>query len=126
MYNLAALEADTGKGTVGLRDGTDIVRNTVQGAATIGLLKTAIEPFVLSGGGFDFYNVRIGDAAQTFTGWKDDTAFFVPVGAGLRYGAPGFNVDLRYTYNFLMGENFAPANQEANRQEGLLTVGGAF
>lgn len=109
----------------GLHGGADLVRNSVQGAANVGLLMRRFEPFLLAGAGVDFYTLRTPEAANP--GFRSDAVFYVPVGVGVRYN-PGriFAVDLRYLYNFLIDEKFVPGNPEGGRTGGLLSVGGKF
>lgn len=105
-------------------DGFDVMRTSGQVAATLGLLPTRLQPYVLGGGGLDFYNVRNGNAR----GFTDETTFMVPLGAGLRYNlGPLLTADLRGQYDLMLGDNFAPAAVDnGDRYTALLSLGGTF
>ena len=82
------------------------------------------QPFALAGVGFDNYNARNANESR---GWKDDTAFNIPTGVGVRFAATrAINVDARMTYNFLQGEEFVPGGATGNRMQGLISAGGRF
>jgi len=122
QYSAGVVEGQSGE--FGASRGTDAVRNSGQLAVTGGLLDTKLQPFALVGVGFDNYNVRNGNQAQ---GWRDDTAFNIPAGVGVRFAATRvINVDARMTYNFLQGENFVPGGATGNRMQGLISAGGRF
>lgn len=105
-------------------NGFDITRTTAQLAATVGLLPTRIQPFILGGAALDFYNVRNGEAR----GFDDETGFALPVGAGLRYNLTRLvTADLRGQYDFMLGDNFAPdTTDNGDRYTALLSLGGTF
>ncbi len=108
-----------------VRDGADIVRNGGQAALTLGLTATPIQPYVLGGVGVNFYNIRNGEAA----GFQDDTVGTVPVGLGLRTHLGEFTADARLHYNFLFGQQFAPAvgnDDTAGSYTGTINLGGTF
>lgn len=105
------------------KNGTDIVRNGAHGAITMGLTATPLQPYVLGGVGVHYYNVRNGQAA----GFQDDTVGAVPVGLGLRSHMGRFTADARLNYNFLLGQQFAPTNNESGGSyTGTINLGGTF
>jgi hypothetical protein len=107
-----------------VRDGADIIRNGGQAALTLGLTATPLQPYVLGGVGVNFYNIRNGEAA----GFQDDTVGTVPVGLGLRTHLGQFTADARLNYNFLLGQQFAPAGEDdtGGSYTGTLNLGGTF
>lgn len=105
------------------KNGTDIVRNGAHAALTMGLTATPLQPYVLGGVGVHYYNVRNGEAA----GFQDDTVGAVPVGLGLRSHMGRFTADARLNYNFLLGQQFAPSNNETSGSyTGTINLGGTF
>jgi len=106
--------------------GPDIVRNGGQAALTFGLAATPVQPYVLGGFGISRYNIRNGEEL----GFSDDTNTNVPVGVGLRTHIGEFTADARVNYNFLFGEDFAPAAVEdeafTGRYTGTINLGGTF
>jgi hypothetical protein len=110
----------------GASSGTDIVRNSGQVAATIGLSPTAVQPFILGGVGIDNYTVR---RATVATGFNSDTSAYIPTGLGLRANmGKNLTADLRGTYNFLINQNFSGQNTGAGtgRLGGMLQIGGTY
>lgn len=107
-----------------VRDGADIIRNGGQAALTLGLTATPLQPYVLGGVGVNFYNIRNGEAA----GFQDDTVGTVPVGLGLRTHLGQFTADARLNYNFLFGQQFAPAGDDdtGGSYTGTINLGGTF
>lgn len=101
-YTGSALNIDTGT-SGGARSGPDIIRQGGQAVATIGLMASNVQPYVLGGIGVSRYNVRAGFAQ----GFDDDTVGQVPVGAGLRTHFGNFTADARLNYNFLFDQEFA-------------------
>ncbi|MEN9798900.1 MAG: hypothetical protein RL653_2596 [Pseudomonadota bacterium] len=121
-YSGGVVEGQAGE--FGAGPGTDAVRSSGQLALTAGLMNTRVQPFALAGVGVDFYNVREVNQVQ---GWRDDSAFNIPTGVGVRFNATkAINVDARMTYNFLQGEEFVPGGATGNRIQGLLSAGGRF
>ncbi|MCY1045394.1 hypothetical protein OV208_29025 [Corallococcus sp. bb12-1] len=115
-------------------NGPDIVRNGVQGAVTIGLTATRLQPYVMGGVGVSRYNVR-----AFAPGFQDDTVGNVPVGGGLRLQLGSFTADARVNYNFLFDQGFAaslPASDvdlggdetfsKGGRYIGTLNLGATF
>ena len=112
-------------------NGPDIIRNGVSAVATVGLPLEVIrlQPYALAGVGVNRFSVRGGQAA----GFRSDTSADIPVGAGLKTRVGNIAADLRFDYNFGVGEEFAPlgsrtfiGTESARRYQGLLQVGGAF
>lgn len=115
----------------GEANGPDIIRNGVSAVATVGLPLEVIrlQPYALAGVGVNRFSVRGGQAA----GFRSDTSADIPVGAGLKTRLGNIAADLRFDYNFGVGEEFAPlgsrtfiGTESARRYQGLLQVGGAF
>jgi hypothetical protein len=123
-YNGGGLEAESN-----LREGLDVLRSGGQLAATVQLTQTAIQPFLLGGGGYDWYNVQdedTTDATGAVSGFKDAGSFYIPAGVGVRYQAgPLITVDVRGTYNFTLNEDFL-GDVSGDRLQGLATLGGTF
>jgi hypothetical protein len=111
----------------GASSGPDLVRNGGQAALTLGLAATPVQPYVLGGVGFSHYDFR---GSTGTSGFRDDTAGNVPVGAGLRTQIGDFTADLRADYNFLFSQDFAPGVSEGvnenGRYTGTLNIGGTF
>jgi len=126
-YSGATAEADdrfAGLGTDGLTDGPDIVRNGGQAALILGT-RTAIQPYVLAGLGFDYYSVR----GEGVTQYDSDASGSIPMGAGIRSNAGRFTADLRMTYSALFSDTFAGQVNTGftdGRYAGTLHVGGNF
>ncbi|CAM3968901.1 porin family protein [Corallococcus sp. ZKHCc1 1396] len=104
----------------------DIVRNGAQAALTLGFTSTRLQPFVLAGIGVERYSVRMGNFFQFF----DDTGGYAPVGGGLRYQlSPRLTAELRGSYSFLFGQDFARAQDLGagdGRYQGTLHIGGSY
>lgn len=104
----------------------DIVRNGGQAALTVSLTPTRLQPYVLGGIGLERYSVREGNFYQ----FIDDTGGYAPVGAGVRFKInPTLTAEVRGTYSFLFGQDFAPARNLGagdGRYTGLLMIGGSY
>jgi hypothetical protein len=116
---------DVGDGL--LIEGGDVRRNGVQAAATLGITRTRLQPYVMGGVGFEAYNVR-GEGEAL--GFADGTNGYIPAGGGLRYMIGNFlTADARVSYNlpFLQDLTPDPANALGDgRVQGLLQLGGTF
>ncbi len=114
------LDADVGG------SGPDIVRNGAVANLTLGLTAAPVQPYVLGGFGMNWYNIRNGEGL----GFRDDTSSRIPVGVGLRTHIGDFTADARVNYNFLFGEDFAPAAVDddafTGRYTGTINIGGTF
>lgn len=113
----------------GATDGPDLVRNGGTAVATLGLLASSWQPYVLGGIGISDYNFRGGQAL----GYRDDTVGTVPAGVGLRGAVGHFTVDARANYNFLFDKQFAPGVESGGGDfgsggsyQGTVNVGGTF
>jgi hypothetical protein len=123
-YTGAALNIDNGV-SGGARGGPDIIRQGGQAVATIGLMASSVQPYVLGGIGVSRYNVRAGFAE----GFDDDTVGQVPVGAGLRTHIGDFTADARLNYNFLFDQEFAagvPASGVGAPGDSSFSEGGSY
>jgi hypothetical protein len=123
-YNAGGIETETE-----LDSGLDVVRHSGQLAATLQMTDTALQPFILAGGGYDWFNVQETEAADPSGqgAFEDAGNFYVPAGVGVRYQAGKLiTVDVRGTYNFLLDEDFIQGVTTGDRIQGLATVGGTF
>lgn len=74
--------------------------------------KGFIQPYLTLGGGWIGYKPTVTNGAGQTADYKADgnhriSEFFIPVGAGLKFDiAPGVNLDLGYTINFVNADNF--------------------
>lgn len=130
-FNAGGAEVDVGDGGIG--DGLDIRRNSVQAAVTAGLTSTGIQPYLLGGAGVDWFNVEDPTApGAPGAQFEDASNVYIPAGAGLRYVAGKvFTIDARYTYDFMLGEDFAlgdieGAPADGDRMQAVLSLGGTF
>ncbi|WP_342377341.1 hypothetical protein NVS55_38625 [Myxococcus stipitatus] len=114
-----------------LGSGPDLVRNggqlLVLGMAPI----ERVQPFVLTGIGFDRYTVRHDAAPGGRTHFRDDTAGYIPAGLGLRVQITRrLTADARVAYHFLFDQDFASTSATPNaldgRYMGLLQFGGTY
>lgn len=70
-----------------------------------------IQPYITAGGGAINFEPTVTQTDGTSTTTESTTKFFIPVGAGLKFGvAPGINIDLGYTLNFVNSPNFDGVN----------------
>lgn len=102
-YTGAVNNLDTGIDD-GATSGPDLIRNGGQAVATLGLMASEIQPYVLGGIGLSDYNVR-----GVSEGFVDDTVGNVPLGAGVRGHFGNFTADARIAYNLLFDQEFASA-----------------
>lgn len=128
-YSAAATAVKTGAGgyvgAPGTRAGMgpDLVRNSGQGAVTVGLTNTPFQPYVVGGAGVDQYRV----VDRTQPGIQNDVSYFAPVGGGARWNVGNFfTLDARGTYSFLFGEDFVPGVANGDRLGGQVSLGGTF
>lgn len=123
-YTGSALNIDNGV-SGGARGGPDIIRNGGQAVATVGLMASSLQPYVLGGIGVSRYNVRAG-----FTeGFRDDTVGQVPLGVGLRTQMGNFTADARVNYNLLFDQEFAsnvPATDVGAPGDSDFSKGGSY
>lgn len=89
-----------------------------------------LQPFALTGIGFDRYTVRH-EATQGTAHFRDDTAGYIPVGVGLRFQlTPRLIADARVSYDFLFDQDFASTRATPNaldgRYMGVLQIGGTY
>ncbi|WP_257447917.1 hypothetical protein [Archangium lipolyticum] len=120
-YSGAVNELDT---RVAGRRGADLVRNGAYAAASVGLLSSRVQPYVMGGLGFSSYNVR---GAVPALG--DDIVGNVPVGAGVRTSLGVLTADARLSYNVLFDQRFAagtPAPDAGNLSELSISRGGRY
>ncbi len=112
-------------GEGGATNGADLLRNGGHAAVTLSAPTPGIQPYALAGIGIDRYTVR-GDT-DAF-GYEDDTSGNVPLGVGIRTGVGNFTADLRFNYDVLFQDDFAPVDSNAGdgRYSGLLHLGGRF
>jgi hypothetical protein len=99
-----------------------VVRNGTQGALTVNLPTSVIQPYGMAGLGVDWYNARAGGI-----GFHNDVAGRVPLGGGFRARSGNFTADLRGEYDVIFAENFSPV--VANRGDAYratLLLGGRF
>jgi len=74
-----------------------------------------IQPYLTAGGGAINFEPTVTAADGTATTTKSTTKFFIPVGLGLKFGvAPGINIDLGYTMNFVKSPIFDGVNTGSN------------
>jgi hypothetical protein len=112
-------------GDAGATGGADFVRNGGQANVTFNVPTRSVQPYALTGIGFDSYNWR-GPASGTF---RDDTAGRVPLGVGLKGEAGPFVADLRWNYNLLFDQEFArtgPADDIGGTWDLGLQIGAQF
>ncbi len=73
-----------------------------------------IQPYLTAGGGAINFEPTITQGG-TETKIESTTKFFIPLGLGLKFGvAPGVNIDLGYTYNFVNSPVFDGVNTGTN------------
>jgi hypothetical protein len=99
--------------------GADIVRNGARAMATVGLLDSMVQPYILGGVGVDWWTAR---GNSTAYGFRDDTSGEIPVGLGLRTQVAGFTADLRGLYNVPFDQNFAPGTSTNTTDVGVGNV----
>ncbi|QSQ22348.1 hypothetical protein JY651_45730 [Pyxidicoccus parkwayensis] len=128
-YSGALNNVKVGGSSEGVTSGPDLVRNGGTAVATLGLMATSWQPYVLGGIGISDYNFRGGEAL----GYRDDTVGSVPAGVGLRGAVGHFTVDARANYNFLFDKEFAPGVasgggdfENGGSYQGTVSVGGTF
>lgn len=105
-----------------LGTGVDVVRNGGHAALKLNLLPTALHPYVLGGIGLEHRNFRNGEAL----GFESGTNGYIPAAAGLRWNVGVFTADLRFSYNFMFEDDFAPGNPTGDRYQGTLMLGGTI
>lgn len=123
-YTGSALNIDNGT-SGGARGGPDIIRNGGQAVATVGLMASSLQPYVLGGIGVSRYNVRAGFSE----GFRDDTVGQVPLGVGLRTQMGNFTADARVNYNLLFDQEFAanvPATDVGAPGDSEFSKGGSY
>lgn len=120
-YSGAANEIDNRFGT-DLGSGVDVVRQGGQAALKINLSPTALHPYLLGGIGLEHRNFRNGEAL----GFESGTNGYVPAAAGLRWNIGAFTADLRFSYNFMFEDDFAPGDPTGDRYQGTLMLGGTL
>lgn len=97
----------------------DLVRDGAYAAASVGLLSSRVQPYVLGGLGFSVYNVR-----GAVPGFGDNTVGSVPVGGGLRASFGALTADARLQYDVLFDQHYptgAPVQHQGGRTS--LTIG---
>lgn len=83
-----------------------------------------LRPYGLIGLGYSRISA---DNALTAVGFEDDNQFAVPLGVGVTYSVTDvIQVDGRFTYNFLSGEDQAIVNDQADSWTALVNVGAQF
>ncbi|WP_223758808.1 hypothetical protein [Myxococcus sp. RHSTA-1-4] len=127
-YTGGVNDVDPGDG--GISGGADIVRNGGQAVVVGSFTDTKLQPYALTGVGIDNYNIQ-NDNLGELLGYDDDTSAFVPAGLGLRYQMGDLiTADARVSYNFLLGQDFAPSTLEPGGGDGrynvLLSLGGTY
>ncbi len=113
----------------GLANGSDIVRNGGQVAATFNLPTPYVQPYAVVGLGVDHYTVRGSDLANAAVGFQSDTAGRVPIGGGLRAKVGPFNADARFAYDALFDDEFSSSGGTATTggaYTGMIQLGGRF
>ncbi len=102
-------------------DGVELVRHGAYAAASVGLLRSAVRPYVMGGLGLSAYNIR-----GAVRGFGDQLVGNVPLGAGVRASYRGFTADARLNYNVLFDQRYATGAPVSNVGEpAALTIGRA-
>lgn len=113
-------------GDGGSGSGADVVRNGGHVAGSLGLLRTAMQPYVLAGIGINRFDVR-----NPVSGFSDSTSGYVPLAGGLRYTKGLFTADARMGVNVQFADELGinPATQEelnGTYYDGMIRVGARF
>ncbi|HEY8210005.1 MAG TPA: hypothetical protein VIG99_21115 [Myxococcaceae bacterium] len=103
-------------------NGADVVRNSGQVVATVGLTSTPVQPYLLGGIGLNWYHVR-----ATGSGLSDDTSGNIPLGGGVRAYLGHFTADARLDYNIMFADDLVNRSTTGGgRYTGTISVGSTF
>lgn len=110
----------------GAGSGADVVRNGGHIAGTLGLLPTALQPYVLAGIGVNRYDVR-----NPIAGFADSSSGYVPLAGGLRINRGAFTADARLGVNVQFADELGvnPATNEdinGTYYDGMIRMGARF